>query len=929
MSQTLTYTIGADKRALVSDVQDFHIDFTSDNSNWVQARQYEDSMRQVFVNVKNQDGTPYNLTGTNIWFEGVLPDKTHKILDSNHAVILDATNGQFRFDMPKQAFAVAGSYQQAFFRIVRDGASVTTLEFDLEVLADKVIGGLVPKDWIGPFEEIAGQLVDDLQKHTDSADKIIADFQQKVTDLVNQLNQQGSTTTSMLVELQNRITALETQIKQDGLITQGQMDKLLGALSDFKMPGTTVADKINGEFQGRGVNVKWFGAVGDGTTDDTAAVKAAIDACKNYNNESDGEHSYHHYTVYFPIGKYYISGTNILIANVSLEGLSKYDSIILSNQSDPTFTLGMHSSVENLGFEDTSTSNMDNHTTKMIGVDKTLSSSAFFDIRLRHLFFRGQEAVTGPSGSPTSGIWVLDCIYLELDNRGMWDIDIDDISCNYVHSGLTINTKNGGWLTGSHFNNILVRGISGWHTAVVSDNNTARQVSQCVFSNLTAEIVYKTATNAIGYIVSGCGNEWQNLMLFNDGAYSGHAIQLNYFGASDQKYPNFSSGSSANNIFQNGTLEGDIDDPKNLRELQIFKNLRLQLKDSNGNVQQQVLQSSYRPNLISDDTIKKMLDKQSMVYVAKTASANTGYDNYGKYLEIKTGADRTSWDIILTEPDRTIWALNNSDFSLGVRFRKMTDSSDLVNATACLNGVAVPQGDLVGLFKSTEGGTSDTSNTIQYSWIYKNDPSYQSQLTSYQPMDRITFYVDANSTIRFYDAFLTAGRTIDFSKISRPNTTNKQHFAGGQNYVQNGNSNWLRSDNPVSNQAAVVQAYTISANDFQWLRGKEIVISFDASITSYDATNVAGRYCVSADLNVKFTDGTTFSASAGVPNYNQSLVLGRYQFYTKLPQKNISSVNLMTNIRQGFSASSYNIGRPQVESGTEAGDYVSYTASTD
>ena len=242
MSQTLTYTIGADKRALVSDIQDFHIDFASDNSNWVQARQYEDSMRQVFVNVKNQDGTPYNLTGANIWFEGILPDKTHKILDAEHAVILDATNGQFRFDMPKQAFAVAGSYQQAFFRIVRDGASVTTLEFDLEVLADKVIDGLVPKDWIGPFEEIADQLVNDLQTHTNAADKIIADFQQKVTDLVNQLNQQGSTTTSMLTELQNRITALEAKITQDGLFTQAEAETFKQAIEQEldKLQSSTV-----------------------------------------------------------------------------------------------------------------------------------------------------------------------------------------------------------------------------------------------------------------------------------------------------------------------------------------------------------------------------------------------------------------------------------------------------------------------------------------------------------------------------------------------------------------------------------------------------------------------------------------------------------------------------------------------------------------
>lgn len=274
MSQTLTYTIGADKRALVSDIQDFHIDFASDNSNWVQARQYEDSMRQVFVNVKNQDGTPYNLTGTNIWFEGVLPDKTHKILDAEHAVILDATNGQFRFDMPKQAFAVAGSYQQAFFRIVRDGASVTTLEFDLEVLADKVIDGLVPQDWIGPFETIADQLVTDLQNHTDSADKIIADFQQKVTDLVNQLNQQGSTTTSMLTELQNRITALEAKITQDGLFTQSEADA-------FKQQLLTVINGLQAKWHD--IEVTDYKPTRDGNAHTLSESYASVDeAQKDY-----------------------------------------------------------------------------------------------------------------------------------------------------------------------------------------------------------------------------------------------------------------------------------------------------------------------------------------------------------------------------------------------------------------------------------------------------------------------------------------------------------------------------------------------------------------------------------------------------------------------------------------------------------------------
>lgn len=224
MSQTLTYTIGKDYRSLVDDVQNFKIDFESNNSNWVQARQYEASMRQVFVNVKNEDGTPFNLTGTNIWFEGILPDKTHKILDAKHAVILDATNGEFRFDMPKQAFSVAGSYVQAFFRIVRDGDSLTTLEFDLTVLADKVISDLVPRDYVTPFEDLYDQLAAIIAKGDIDLKAKLDDWQAQFSDLIQKLNDMGSTTSTMLTTIQDRISTLETKIQQDGLFTQAEAD---------------------------------------------------------------------------------------------------------------------------------------------------------------------------------------------------------------------------------------------------------------------------------------------------------------------------------------------------------------------------------------------------------------------------------------------------------------------------------------------------------------------------------------------------------------------------------------------------------------------------------------------------------------------------------------------------------------------------------
>lgn len=229
--QTLTYTIGKDRRALVSDVQDFHIDFKSSETNWVQARQYENAMRQVFVNVKNDDGTPFDLTGSNIWFEGVLPDKTHKILDAKHAVLIDAQAGQFRFDLPAQAFAVAGSYVQAFFRIVRDGNSITTLEFSLEVLADKVISGLVARDYVTPFEDLYDQIETILANADGKMSGKLTEWDTTFKNKISELEKTGHDTQTWLDIAKDRLQALEDKIKQDGLFTQKEADVLISKIN--------------------------------------------------------------------------------------------------------------------------------------------------------------------------------------------------------------------------------------------------------------------------------------------------------------------------------------------------------------------------------------------------------------------------------------------------------------------------------------------------------------------------------------------------------------------------------------------------------------------------------------------------------------------------------------------------------------------------
>ena len=225
MAQILKYVIGKDYRPLTVLEAKGGNTFTPDydKENWVQARQYEDSLRQVFVEITNEDGSAYDLTGANVLFEGILPDNEHKILDNSHVVFYeDPTTGKFRFDMPAQAFSVAGQYKQAFFRVVKDYRNIATLEFKFEVLADMVVTGLVPRDYISPLDDLFNTIKETETKNVAELKKIVDDKINEITDLMTTLNQTNSATLSELNSAKTAVEALQEKIKQDGLFTQGE-----------------------------------------------------------------------------------------------------------------------------------------------------------------------------------------------------------------------------------------------------------------------------------------------------------------------------------------------------------------------------------------------------------------------------------------------------------------------------------------------------------------------------------------------------------------------------------------------------------------------------------------------------------------------------------------------------------------------------------
>ncbi|OQQ84604.1 BppU family phage baseplate upper protein [Ligilactobacillus salivarius] len=228
MAQILKYVIGKDYRPLTVLEAKGGNTFTPDydKSNWVQARQYEDSLRQVFVEITNEDGSAYDLTGANVLFEGILPDNEHKILDNSHAVFYeDPTTGKFRFDMPAQSFSVAGQYKQAFFRVMKDYRNIATLEFKFEVLADMVVTGLVPRDYISPLDDLFNTIKETETKNVAELKKIVDDKVAEITNLMTTLNQTNTATLSELNSAKTALGALEDKIKQDGLFTQGEAEE--------------------------------------------------------------------------------------------------------------------------------------------------------------------------------------------------------------------------------------------------------------------------------------------------------------------------------------------------------------------------------------------------------------------------------------------------------------------------------------------------------------------------------------------------------------------------------------------------------------------------------------------------------------------------------------------------------------------------------
>ena len=102
----------------------------------------------------------------------------------------------------------------------------------------------------------------------------------------------------------------------------------LGIFSSFRDWDYSILEKVKNEFEERGVNVKWFGAKGDGVTDDTLSIQSAIDTG---------------FSVFLPPGKYNVKELKGFASGQIIQGISKVESWGGKNTQNITLLNGIGS----------------------------------------------------------------------------------------------------------------------------------------------------------------------------------------------------------------------------------------------------------------------------------------------------------------------------------------------------------------------------------------------------------------------------------------------------------------------------------------------------------------------------------------------------------------------------------------------------------
>lgn len=141
----------------------------------------------VTVNVFVVDGgVPYNLTGQDIYYEGLKPNNAY-VRDKTGVKMINATQGNFEYTFRPEIFGVAGIGKRSYFSIEQGGTiRASTQDFGLVTLADAMTGNTMSGPYISELEELinlAQWLVDDINSRWTSINTQLTQLENKINTM--------------------------------------------------------------------------------------------------------------------------------------------------------------------------------------------------------------------------------------------------------------------------------------------------------------------------------------------------------------------------------------------------------------------------------------------------------------------------------------------------------------------------------------------------------------------------------------------------------------------------------------------------------------------------------------------------------------------------------------------------------------------------
>ncbi|WP_243418938.1 BppU family phage baseplate upper protein [Lactococcus petauri] len=154
----------------------------------------DSDMQTVTVNVTSRD-VPVDLTGFIITFEGITNGEKTKVFDVDgiSSTPEGLKKGTFDYTFPNMAFAVGGSYEIAYFSIVKGDKRDTTGEFDIIVGSNADIDAAEAETIITEYNKLVKELHAITDKYISDSDAKFAAINAKIVDLQAKITQYQTT----------------------------------------------------------------------------------------------------------------------------------------------------------------------------------------------------------------------------------------------------------------------------------------------------------------------------------------------------------------------------------------------------------------------------------------------------------------------------------------------------------------------------------------------------------------------------------------------------------------------------------------------------------------------------------------------------------------------------------------------------------------